>query len=384
MRDGNWIDGRREPAAEGGLFESALRSGGGHRREPWPRSDGADLEWALGSLGSAGPSWRGLSARDRRACLLDRLDAWQRRAPGVDELAERLGLGHDALDDELELALHAGDRILDGGGGRGESGTVLVRVPASELWERALAEVLRPLLAGASVLVLSDPDLPWVMDELLRALVEPDPEHPLASAVALLHGDRPGLVQEALRGGGLSRAWLGGLEVEAHGTPVQGHGPRGASEVVLRGEDPAERAVEVLEAAFGPARALGGQRAGHTARVFCHERHLSGFTDALLVGLDAAPREGRCRPFVSDLGRRCGALVRLGLDEGATLLRSGPEGRSGFRGGSRDASLWPSVFTNVEPQLTLARATEPAPVLSLVRAADDDTAQALAGRADDR
>jgi acyl-CoA reductase-like NAD-dependent aldehyde dehydrogenase len=200
--------------------------------------------------------------------------------------------------------------------------------------------------------------------------------------VALLHADRPALLDGALRGGRLTRAWLGGLELEPHGTAVEGVAPRGASEAVLLEEDPARRAHEVLDRAFGPVRALGGQRAGQVARVFCHERRLSAFTDALLEALDARPLEGGCRPFVDGLEGRIARLVRLGLDEGATLVRGALDGRPGFRGGSRDASLWPRIFTNVEPGMALARAQEPAPVLSLVRVADDDTAEAAARRAD--
>lgn len=392
MREGNWIDGRREAAAGGDAFEPALRPGGGHEREAWPRSGPRDLERALGALRRGGAAWARLTRADRERALLERLDAWQRHAPGVDGVAERLGLAYDALDGELERALHACDRVLEGpvaGGatrasGRraSASGPVLVRVSAQELWERLAVELLHPLLGGACVVLVSDPDLPWVADETARALLEPDPEHPLAGALALLHADRPALLEAALRGGELGRAWLGGLELEPHGTPVEGAAPRNASTAVLLEEDPARRAREVLDAAFGPARALGGQRAGQVARVFCHERRLSEFTDALLEALDALPEAGRCRSFVDGLGARCARLARLGLDEGATLLRGAPEGRAGFRGAARDASLWPSVFTNVEPGMALARSAGPAPVLSLVRAGDDEVALAAARRAD--
>lgn len=382
MREGNWIDGRWAAPRAGDLFEPDLRPVQGGVRELWPRSSAVDLDGALDGLESGWPAWKRLGRRGRASALLERLDCWQRDAPGVDALALRLGLAFDDLDLELERGLEVGDRALAGGGD--EPGPVLVRVPACELWEGLVGAVLGPLVCGAPVLLLGDSDLPQVAHELVRALVEPDPEHPLAAALALLHEDRSACIDEALASGDLARAWVPGLaQADADpATPVGGAAPRNASAVVLIGDDPVERAVEIAAAAFDPVAALSGQRAGHLGRVFCHERRLSAFTEALLKDLEGRASAPTCRPFLGDLGATCERLVRLGLDEGATLMLGGPDGSAGFRGALRKGSVVASVFTNVEPNMALARASRPAPVLSLVRLSSDAEARAAAELAD--
>jgi len=382
MREGNWIDGRWAAPRAGDVFEPELRPREGAARDPWPRSSLVDLENALAGLADGWPAWKRLGRRGRARVLLERLDGWQRHAPGVDALALRLGLAHDDLDLELERGLERGDRVLEGRGGRDESGPVLVRVPGCELWEGLVGAVLGPLLGGVPVLLLGDRDLPHLAHEFVRALVEPDPEHPLASALALVHEDRSVCLEEALASGDLARAWIPGRADPDAVTPISGAAPRNASAVVLAGDDPLERAAALAAAAFAPVAALSGQRAGQLGRVFCHERRLSAFTGALLEQLEALSTAGTCRPFVGDLGATCEGLVRLGLDEGATLILGGPDGSAGFRGALRKGSVVPSVFTNVEPNMALARASRPAPVLSLVRLPSDAEAQAAVERAD--
>ncbi len=382
MREGNWIDGRWAGPRAGDVFEPDLRPGEGARREPWPRSSVPDLERALDGLADGWPAWKRLGRRGRARVLLERLDDWQRHAPGVDGLALRLGLAEDDLDGELERGLERGDRVLERGGGRDEPGPVLVRVPACELWDGLVGAVLGPLLGGAPVLLLGDRDLPQLAHELVRALVEPDPEHPLAAALALLHEDRSVCLGSALASGDLTRAWIPGRADPDAATPIGGEAPRNASAVVLAGDDPAERARAVAAAAFDPVAALSGQRAGHVGRVFCHERRLSAFTEALLERLGTLSAAGTCRPFAGDLGATCEGLVHLGLDEGATLVLGGPDGSAGFRVALRKGTVVASVFTNVEPNMALARASRPAPVLSLVRLASDAEAQAAAEHAD--
>ncbi|MFT7485346.1 MAG: acyl-CoA reductase-like NAD-dependent aldehyde dehydrogenase, partial [Candidatus Paceibacteria bacterium] len=128
---------------------------------------------------------------------------------------------------------------------------------------------------------------------------------------------------------------------------------------------------------------LSGQRNGQVARVFCHERVLSKFTEALLWELDCAQGDAGCVRFSAGLALHLEKHLRLGLDEGATLLR-GPDGAGmGFRDSKRKGSLAPSVFTNAEPTMGLVRATRPAPLLSILRVTSDAEALAARDRADE-
>ena len=146
--------------------------------------------------------------------------------------------------------------------------------------------------------------------------------------------------------------------------------------IVGRGDDPVQAARSICETSFGPERSLSGQRAGVVGRVLCHERHLSVLTATLLEGLEelAAP----CPLFDSGLAAYVEGQSRLGLDEGATLIRGAFGAPAGSRRDAREAILAPSVFTNVEPRMALARAVRPAPILCLLRVAADMEATELA------
>ncbi len=84
--------------------------------------------------------------------------------------------------------------------------------------------------------------------------------------------------------------------------------------------------------------------------------------------------------FDSGLASHIGRISQLGLDEGATLIRGAYGAFTGSQRRMRDAILVPSVFTNVEPLMALAKTDRPAPVLSLLRVTSDSEAQEL-GRA---
>jgi acyl-CoA reductase-like NAD-dependent aldehyde dehydrogenase len=134
---------------------------------------------------------------------------------------------------------------------------------------------------------------------------------------------------------------------------------------------PAEAAARVLEQAVGRAATLSGQFPGQVARVVCPERALSRFTGALLEALAAhAEAERPLAPLDADLGDHVGSAWALGLDEGATPIHGTEPSRSGPQP--------VVVFTNVDPDLSLAQLSRPAPVLALIRAKSDEHARALA------
>jgi len=406
MLGANWIDGSWCEAAAGDAFEAGLRAAGSAESVRWPRSSQRDLARAIEALERGARGWRALEAGQRRERLLRRLDRWQREAPGVDELCALLGLREGDLDADLEAALDEGDRALEeehesaSGPSTEERGLHLLRADGAELWRGLVRELFPALAAGRGALLLSDPSLPWVARELVRVLAE---DELLGGAVALLHDDRATCWSAGLACDAFERAYLPGVEPRADEgrAPVVAARPRpfgagvlseedeeaagiaaGPTQVELTParcstfgvrEDDAARAAarEVVERAFGPVRALSGQRAGQVGRVVCHQRRFSEFTHALLERLDAGFDQEPCRPFGPGLARRVEDLCRLGLDEGATLLRGGPTEGAGFRGGRRKGILTPSVFTNAEPNMGLVLPRRPAPVLALLRAESD-------------
>ncbi len=410
MQDSNFIDGAWAPALGGDVFEAGLRQRSREESIWWPRSGARDLVAAVAGLRRASPAWRRRRPDERAELLSLALDRWHGNASGADQLAELLGLGEGALDDDFERALLTGDELIATApiADHSDERPAVVRVSAAELYPGLVREVIGELLHGRSVLILSDPDLPWAAHELVLQLSS---DKALAGVVALLHDDRRACTSIALKSSAFSRVYLPGVNPDRatgevpRGLSVstsQGFGvgvfdnlpgeekngpgevilkaPANTSFVVLEGDDPAAAATEAYDRAFGAVRALSGQRAGQVGRVICHQRLFSTFTEALLERMERARDEVACRVFSSNLDRYQANLCRLGLDEGATLVLGGPEEVSGFRGGRQNGILPPSVFTNAEPTMGLSNAFRPAPVLSLIRASSDAAAHALSRR----
>ena len=146
------------------------------------------------------------------------------------------------------------------------------------------------------------------------------------------------------------------------------HSPQNAPLTVGADEDPDLSAREACERAFGPATALSGQRAGQVGRVLCHQRLFSRFTEALLAHVEEL--DPPCALFDGSLAAYTESLCRLGLDEGATLIQGGLDAFGRRPRSGKGGVPVPSIFTNVEPQLQLALASRPAPVLSLIRSTE--------------
>jgi hypothetical protein len=409
MRDGNWIDGAWRSSEGGDSFEVHLRGKGGAGREWWPRSTPDDFVQAFEGLARGASPWRQLDRPGRARALAEVLDRWQDDPAGLDAIAAQLGFGEGQLDDHLEAALVAGDRCLATGSERGEADDprpLLVRAPAGEFLAGLVRASLPGLLDGRAVLFLSDPDLPDLAREFLQQLVG---DERLAGAVSLLHEDRSTCLALALSSDAFARAHAPGarrlglsvprgapslpalspggsgfgggvFDVERRRATAVDDAPLSNSALaVLHGDDPVEAAARVVRLAFDPLVSLSGQLEGQVGRVACHERHLSRFTQALLAELERLGESPSCPLFTFGLRQHCGELRRLGLDEGATLIEDGLDPPTGFRGGSREAILAPSVFTNVEPTMEVARPSRPAPILALLRAGSDVEARALTG-----
>lgn len=396
-RGENWIGGRWRPAELGQEFELGPRAPGLRPRR-WPRSGAADLELALEAARGA-RAWRELEGRERLELLGAALGALDDDQRGAGELAQALGLEEPELAPLRARARTAALRGLEGELEPQEgssAGATLVFARAGGLHRAALEALLAPLAVGEAVILVSDPSLPELAVELARAfeLAGLPP-----GALALLHDDSRTLLRCAAAHPELSRARLAGCEEDAHELAAFAEAARASrsarseaplllesrplrrgSAAVLQAEDLGQRAAELARAAFGRAEALGGQLEGQVGRVLCHEAVFSPFSEALLAEVDRLSEGARpLRLLDPELPDRVGRLLRLGLDEGATLVRGPAEPPSGSQPLGAEVTLLPSVFTNAEPRQRLVRASRPAPVLALLRAADDEAARALAG-----
>jgi aldehyde dehydrogenase (NAD+) len=84
----------------------------------------------------------------------------------------------------------------------------------------------------------------------------------------------------------------------------------------------------------------------------------------------------RLGPVVSALQRdRVRHYIQLGIDEGATLVTGGPEAPEGLEHGF---FVQPTVFSDVRPDMTIAREEIFGPVLAILPYDDDDEAVAIA------
>jgi acyl-CoA reductase-like NAD-dependent aldehyde dehydrogenase len=348
----NWIAGSWAPARAGATFE---RGG-----EYWSQSGAEDIAAALEAAGRA-QAPAGLAMR-----LLEALRDDPERHAG---LARRVGLpGGDLVAADRGLDQLAGT-FLERPRPR-ESGPAIV---AGD-WRRGLAglaeDVLEALLRGRGVIVLPDARVPDLGARLACAAERVG----AGTSVAVLFGMPRELLAHALElghGTGLSVTAAGSrarrIELrracEAHAIEATRLVPLrvGVAEVDATG-DLEGQAGELIEAAFGRERTLGGQLSGALGRVHCPERRFSTFTAALLAGLESAPCVREPLPLIdAEAVAAARSACSLGLDEGATLIAGGAVGPEPER------VVAPMVFTNVEPAMASARRQDPLPVLCLLR-----------------
>ncbi len=399
MHHANWIDGSWQPALAGDQFTTELDG-------RWPRSGGGDVAAALEAARGAAGAWSRTTLDQRVEVLEDALDHWEEDDSAEQRLAALLGLAEGALDPVRDEAIDLADTLLEEAEEPAAAevvAPVLVRVPAAELTPGLVRAVFRPLLAGRALLLLSDADLPRLATSFCDRL---DSVGLPPGVISLLHDDRSGTLRSAIQSGGFSRIRYGGtgaqnaavkrwLSTGAAAAPRGGgpapfgvgvvevappelhlYTPRNSGFVVREEDDPERAAQRICRGAFGAAETLSGQRAGQIGRVICHERVFSSFTEALLETHDELG-EDRCALVDRSLREYVDGLGRVGLDEGATMIRGGFGGAATKRARSRAGTPAPVVFTNVEAQMELALASRPAPVLCLLRAADDDEGEEL-------
>jgi len=397
----NWIDGAARPAASGETH--AVHAGGS--RDPigtWPRSDVADLRAAIDAAEGGAHALRALGPEGRRALLSDAIDALLDE-PDPGGLALRaIGLEEHEADVHVEPLEWTLDDVLDRrarpladqpGGAR--AGPLLYACDWTEMWLQPARMVLAALLEGRSVIVMSDAHAPMLADALARALGDLP-----AGALAVLHDDgrtvlraaagearigsihlastspaAPELVERALG----TRPWPVesgfGAGVDRAGVPALAVRRLANTSFVVRSEgDLEEQARALVARSFSRAGALSGARPGRAGRALCPVRSFSSFSEHVLDALETEPDVRSPLALVrTQHVAEVERAFRLGHDEGATAISTGPEeSELGF----------PLVFTNVEERMRLAHLERPAPILCLMRARDAVHARALAEELD--
>ncbi len=337
----------------------------------WPRSTGDEVRAALAACARVGPEWNGVDVERRRAIALDAADRLERDREGVALLAALLGVEPPELASQTDALRDRVASRLDVS--PASPGATLIVLDWTELLFGTAVAVLRTLVSGRVALFFADERVPVVADRTVLALEQAGLP---AGALAVVHGACEDALATALAAPEVVAVTASGpaermgqlrelaaepdLELALH---VPGH----RTVRMEAGDDPAALAAEVVDAAFGRARTLSGQLPGRVGAVVCPPRRFSAFTEALL---DALRRNDDVRHPVPSIDRDALEAVQaawnLGLDEGATLIHGGELLRN---------AAAPTVFTNVEPAMELARNVVPGPLLRLLRAAEPETGE---------
>jgi len=371
---GNLFDGRRRPSLGAGRFEVRAALDPGVLLGSWPRSDHRDAEPVLGGCLASSARWHG-EPLERRLSILEEAAARLEEEDDA-QLCAALGLDPSELD-RRQGGFEEGIGAAAEHAARGVApGVALVAPHWTRLLGGTFLAAARELVRGRSVILASDPGLPFladlVGDALLAAGLPPE-------TLAILHGALERALETIVMGGATSvRASGSRRRMAALRRWCSQAGTAEPRLTALRSEAwevPPDRPVEdsareIVDLAFGRASTLSGQRSGQVGRVFCPERLHSRFTGALLSTLDASRAAAEPLPLVDRASvvrtRRAWAS---GLDQGATMIFGGrPPAADAATPSSR--RVLPTVFTNVEATVHEAFPPDPMPVLSLFRIRD--------------
>lgn len=396
----NWIAGEPERPPEGGSWEAfeapGPASADGAGSLSWTCSRSRAVHWETALEGLDARAWGRLAMRERAALLTPVAEGLLRRAaPGTEadrELGGSLGLDLDescpgllASAPELDAALWPFGAGLSCGE---PGGTTLLLAHWSEGVGGLAGRVLRALVEGRVVVLLSDPRLPLAADLIARAFEFGPP-----GVLAVLHDDGLTLCRLARETPGLH--WWG-----RDGDPRLAVGQAGSSQATLTRQQARPRTLfvgreanvpraarEAVVQACGRSATLSGQLPDRVGRVLCHELRFSEFTDQLLAALDQAQSARAPLPLADEaIERTLLEACAQGLDEGACLISGGEPWR-------RDATppatrhlpgrrFGLSIFTNVDPTRSLVRHSLPCPVLALMRVPSDAAGVGLARELD--
>lgn len=387
---GEWVD-----AANGDRLE-AVNPATEEVLATLPDAGPSDVDHAVASARSAAGGWRALGWQ-KRASMLRELGA--RISEAAEELA-RLdvsdsgnplrGMRQDVAGAVAEIDYYAGLASQTGGStvptgddtlaytAREPYGVVGRIIPFNHPLKFAAGKIAAPLAAGNAVLL--KPGEQTSLSALVLARIAADLLPPgvlnvvtgrgsTAGAALVAH---PGVPRIAFTGSvPTGRAVLHGAAEHIKSVTLELGGKNPI--VVFPDVDPREAAIAAV-AGMNIAR-CSGQSCGSTSRLFVHAAIRDAFSDALVERL-AELRVGDPMDEATDVGplafaahhQRVLGYIEAGQRDGATLLYGG--GRpDGFQ---RGFYVQPTVFTDVDDEMTIAREEIFGPVLSVLAWTDWD------------
>lgn len=376
----HWIAGRRRPSESGATFEVGGEVGGFER---WSRARAEDVQAALTSNAIAAARWGAMSRARRHAALMrvaQALDPDHIGAALEVDLDLDPGEGRERFDEDHFRFVEALEILREG---ENAEGVGVFGAHWSDWVGGIGARLATHLLAGQTVLVLSDPRLPRAAQFLALACEAAELDD---GVINVLHADGREARETAFASVGLAFVrWkeddqrldeLLHRNIVRVGTTSHFWRATNVSRCVFRDADPVLEAQAVVRSFLGRSSTISGQYPGSTARVLCHERLFARFTEELLGQLEVDPDVVRPVPFLdADQEDFLRHVWSLGLDEGATPIFGAPPSDRGDGDASEGARGL--VFTNVDPRSGFARTTRPSPVLGLMRVADDLEAREL-------
>jgi betaine-aldehyde dehydrogenase len=393
---GEWVE-----AASGAVLESVDPTSE-QVLGTFPDGDAADVDRAVAAAREAAPAWRALGWR-KRAVLLRELSA--RIGEQAEELA-RLdvrdsgnplsGMRTDLSSTCDEIDYYAGIASQSGGvtgapatdtmswTEREPYGVVGRIVPFNHPFKFAAGKAAAPLAAGNAVVVKPGEQTSLSALELARIAAEVLPPGVLnvvtgrgatLGAALVSHPDVPRIAFTGSVPSG--RAVLRGAAEEIKHVSLELGGKNPI--VVFSDADPV-RAARAAVAGMNIARCTG-QSCGSTSRLFVHDDVRGPFLDALVARLSEL-RIGDPMDEATEVGplafrahhARVTSYVESGLREGATLLHGGRRPTHLERG----FFLEPTVFTDVDDGMTIAREEIFGPVMSVLGWRDWDDVVARA------
>lgn len=364
-----------------------------------PAGSAREAERAADAARSAFPGYASLPRTERVGLLARIADGLEARADELTELiASEVGMPkrlasliqvhvpiknlRDAarIYAELELEERIGNSLVL----REPVGVVAAITPWNYPLNQVLAKVGPALLVGSPVVLKPSEVAPlsaYVLAEVIHAAGAP------RGVFQLVCGDGPSAGEalarhpavDMLSFTGSTRAGRRVAELAAASVKRVALELGGKSANLILEDADFERAVK---AGVSHAFLNSGQTCSAWTRMLVPKARLAeaaalAKTAAEKLTLGSALAEGtRLGPLVSALQRdRVRSYIQKGIDEGATLVTGGPEAPEGL---ARGFFVRPTVFSDVRPEMTIAREEIFGPVLSILPFADEEDAIRIA------
>jgi acyl-CoA reductase-like NAD-dependent aldehyde dehydrogenase len=400
----NFIAGEWRASASGETFSSTNPANTSEVIGNFQKSSSADLENAVAAAQEAQPAWAAMPAPERgeillRAALLLEQHKEELAALMTREMGKVLKETRGDVQTAIDVA-----KFIAGEGRRAQGETIpsampnkftmTIRQPVGIVgiitpWNFPMAipawKTLPALLAGNAVILKPASDTPLLALKLAEMLHEAG----LPAGVLNVITGPGGVLGDALAGHkGVNMISLtGSTEVGRHVAEICGRDLRrctlelgGKNAVIVLEDADLDLAVESVSwGAFGTT----GQRCTATSRVIVHKAVQQNFTDRLVAAAEKLRIGNGLDPKI-DMGplvnkgrvKAVHEYTQVGKREGARLLTGGTSLNEGNY--SQGAFYKPTIFTDVQPGMRIAREEVFGPFVSILPVASYEEAAQVA------